>query len=55
MEGECGIAHGSTAILGWAHRFQDIVENGDINTKLKPRFNLKVASDGIKFKSFIYD
>ena len=50
-----GIADGSTCQLEWARRFQHIVESGDINAKLKPKYDLKRVKDGIKFKKFILE
>jgi hypothetical protein len=50
-----GITQGGNDRKEWAHRFQDIVETGDIYAKLRPKFNLQEPSDGIKFKMFIYD
>jgi hypothetical protein len=50
-----GISDGSTGKLEWARRFQHIVESGDINAKLKPKYNIKKAKEGIKFKRFILD
>jgi len=31
------------------------VESGDINAKLKPKYDVKRAKDGIKFKKFILE
>jgi hypothetical protein len=50
-----GITNGTNHLRDWANRFQDIVETGDINAKLRPKFDLKQPKDGIKFKKFLYD
>ena len=55
MENSSGFGDSSNQPSDWAHRFQEIVETGDVAARLKPRYNLKEPKDGIKFKLFIYD
>ena len=38
-----------------ASKFQDIFESGDVADRLKPKYNLKIPSDGVRFKQFMYD
>ena len=44
-----------TKVRDFAHKFADIVESGDVTARLRPKYNLKYAADGIRFKQFIFD
>ena len=52
---DLGIADGSFQIKDWANKVSDMVEYGDVAAKLRPKFNINQADDGIKFKKFMYE
>ncbi len=40
--------------MEYVQKFADFVESGDVNTRLKPKYNLNQAEDVVRFTKFIY-
>lgn len=41
--------------MDFVNKFTDILETGDVSSRLRPKYNLKQPEDLVRFNKFIYD